>query len=127
MHSHNIHIHKHIYIFTYIPILFQGQRYNSKTDIWSLGVILYEMVCLKMPFNGNNMRQLVQAIVNTTPSPPSTTYSTSLRELVKDILLKDPKRRPGINNILNRQIVKDRITIGRRINSFVLSNTRPFM
>lgn len=91
------------------PEIMNNQRYNSKTDIWSLGIILYELVCLRLPFQGNSMRQLCQNIISGTPAPPSTRYSAELRDLVMKILAKDQRVRPGINNILARPIMKSRI------------------
>jgi hypothetical protein len=55
------------------------------------------------------MRQLCHNIINATPSPPSSRFSADLRDLVSKILTKDPKLRPGINNILSRPIMKNRI------------------
>jgi NIMA (never in mitosis gene a)-related kinase len=40
------------------PEIVQAQEYNYKTDVWSLGVILYEMCCLKPPFNASNIAAL---------------------------------------------------------------------
>ena len=40
------------------PEIVQAQEYNFKTDVWSLGVILYEMFALQPPFNGNNIATL---------------------------------------------------------------------
>eukprot|EP01038_Epipyxis_sp_PR26KG_P005433 gene5433-7526_t len=91
------------------PEIMQNERYNSKTDIWSLGCILYELMCLKLPFGGNSMKELVNNIVRTNPAPPSSSYSNELRELVKETLIKNPKTRPGINSILSRNIMKQRI------------------
>jgi serine/threonine protein kinase len=44
------------------PEICNGQRYNNKSDIWSLGILLFEMCSLKQPFTGNSLQQLVMAI-----------------------------------------------------------------
>jgi hypothetical protein len=93
------------------PEIMNNKKYNSKTDIWSLGCILYELICLKLPFEGKSMKQLCQNILHGSPIiTPSTQYSLLLRELVKDLLLKNPQLRPGINTILSRPVIKDRIS-----------------
>ncbi len=91
------------------PEIMNNQKYNSKTDIWSLGIILYELVCLRLPFQGNSMKQLCYNIINASPAPPSTSFSKDMRDLVRDILAKDPRKRPSVNNVLARPIIKDRI------------------
>jgi hypothetical protein len=91
------------------PEIMNNQKYNSKTDVWSLGIILYELVCLRLPFQGNSMKQLCQNIINAAPTPPSSAYSKEMRDLVRDILAKDPRKRPSVNNILARPIIKARI------------------
>ena len=45
------------------PEIIQNNPYNSKSDIWSLGVLLYEMCALKPPFNGKNIHMLAMQIV----------------------------------------------------------------
>lgn len=93
------------------PEIMNNKKYNSKTDIWSLGCILYELICLKLPFEGKSMKQLCQNILHGSPIiTPSTQYSLLLRELVKELLLKNSQFRPGINTILSRPVIKDRIS-----------------
>ena len=36
------------------PEICSGEKYNFKTDIWMLGCVLYELLCLKKPFEGEN-------------------------------------------------------------------------
>ena len=72
--------------------------------------MLYEMMCLRLPFDGSSMKQLCHNIIHANPSPPSSTmYSIELRDLVKDLLLKNPKVRPGINSILSKPIIRVKI------------------
>jgi hypothetical protein len=92
------------------PEIMNNSKYNSKTDIWSLGVILYELVCLRLPFQGNSMKQLCYNIINASPLPPPSSFSTAMKELLRDILAKDARKRPSINHILSRNLIKDRIS-----------------
>jgi len=45
------------------PEIVENQPYSFKTDIWSLGVILYEMCALKPPFDGSSLPGLAMRIV----------------------------------------------------------------
>ena len=94
------------------PEIMDSKRYNSKTDIWSLGCILYEIMCLKLPFEGNSMTQLCQNIQTGNGAFVCKTlaYSTALKDLCRDMLQKNSVLRPGINAILARPVVKSRIS-----------------
>ena len=94
------------------PEIMDSKRYNSKTDIWSLGCILYETMCLKLPFEGNSMTQLCQNIQTGNGAVVCKTlpYSIPLKDLCRDMLLKNSVLRPGINAILGRPVVKSRIS-----------------
>ena len=45
------------------PEMVKGEKYNEKTDLWSLGVLLYEMCALKYPFIGKSIEELTKAII----------------------------------------------------------------
>ena len=49
-----------------------GQATNGKTDIFALGVVLYEMLTGTTPFNGDNLSAIMYKILNEDPAPPST-------------------------------------------------------
>lgn len=49
--------------------------YDYKSDIWSLGCVLYEMIALRPPFNGADMEDLYQSIVMGTFDPVPSQYS----------------------------------------------------
>ena len=68
------------------PEACQSQPYTSKCDVWSLGVILYELCSLKYPFAGNNLLSLVNLIVCQKHEPISDMYSKELSSLI-DLLL----------------------------------------
>lgn len=88
-----------------------GKRYNSKTDIWSLGCVLYELLCLRLPFDGNSMRQLCHNIIHASPPQPDRNYSKEIRDLaVTEMLAKNSKMRPGVNAILAKPLMRDKIS-----------------
>lgn len=60
----------------------QSEPYTSKSDVWALGVILYELCTLKQPFQADNLLGLVFKIVQDEPSPIPDSYSSELQALV---------------------------------------------
>lgn len=92
------------------PEICEGKNYNAKTDIWSLGCILYELCTLRRAFDANNMNQLIMGIIRGKHKPIDTTfYGNDLRYLVDSMLIKDPSRRPSINQILRLPFIKERL------------------
>ena len=91
------------------PEIINSQPYDFKSDIWSLGVLLYEMCALKMPFDASNLPQLYIKIINCNYPPLSNIYSEDLKKLVKSMLNETSLKRPNITDILDYPIIKQRI------------------
>ena len=91
------------------PEIINSMPYDSKSDIWALGVLLYEMMTFKMPFNANSLPSLSLKIIRGYYQSPPTSYSKDLVDLVKKCLNLDPKKRPSVENILKLPFMKKRI------------------
>ncbi len=78
------------------PEQIQGKQVDSRTDIFSLGVVLYEMLTRKKPFQGENLTQVSHRIVYDEYTPPDEYVSDLpplLLEVLRTALEKDPEKR----------------------------------
>ena len=83
------------------PELCEDLPYNAKSDVWSLGVVLYECCTLAHPFNANNQCALILKIIQGRYEPVATPgISHRLRDLVARLLVRDAGRRPSVGDIL---------------------------
>ncbi|XP_057195723.1 serine/threonine-protein kinase Nek11 [Triplophysa rosa] len=88
------------------PEALSHKGYDSKSDIWSLGCILYEMCCLAHAFDGQNFLDVVLKIVEgPTPSLPET-YSWQLNSLMQSMLEKDSSCRILASNALKSPLIE---------------------
>ena len=83
------------------PEVLKGDGYDFKSDIWSLGCLLYELSMLKSPFKseGLNLYSLFQKISKGDYQPLPDKYSEELRSMVYSMLSVDRERRPEIGDV----------------------------
>jgi serine/threonine-protein kinase len=75
------------------PEALRGELSDARGDLWALGVVLYEMVTGRAPFNGRTAYELSSSILNQTPDPVDSTVPRGIERIAYKCLEKDPARR----------------------------------
>jgi len=78
------------------PEVWNDKPYDFKSDVWSMGCILYEMVCLQLPFQANDMNGLFKKVEKGEYKPIPRQYSGHLADLIDQMLVVKPKHRASI-------------------------------
>jgi len=86
------------------PEIIRKQPYNYKTDIWSLGVLLYEMAALQRPFAGT-LETLPRAILKGAYTPLGSQYSQGLHDLAAGMLQVSPEHRLDLAVALQSEVL----------------------
>lgn len=106
-------IQSHDFASTYVgtpfymsPEICAAERYTLKSDIWSLGCIIYELCAREPPFNAKSHFQLVQKIKEGKIAPLPRVYSGELFSVIRDCLKVNPDMRPDTATLLNLPVVR---------------------
>ena len=91
------------------PEVWNDNPYDYKCDIWSAGCIIYEMASLKMPFRGTSMQVLYSNVMKGDFATLPLRYSDDLMNIIKLMLVKNPQIRPSAEELLNNEIILDKI------------------
>ncbi|XP_004392353.1 PREDICTED: maternal embryonic leucine zipper kinase isoform X7 [Odobenus rosmarus divergens] len=83
------------------PELIQGKSYlGSEADVWSMGILLYVLMCGFLPFDDDNVMALYKKIMRGKYEVPKWLSSSSIL-LLQQMLQVDPKKRISVKNLLS--------------------------
>ncbi|CAK6957963.1 serine/threonine-protein kinase Nek3 [Scomber scombrus] len=82
------------------PEIWDNKPYNNKSDVWSLGCVLYELCTLRHPFQAPSWKSLILKVCRGTYPPLPNHLPYELQYLVKQMFKTNPKDRPSLHTIL---------------------------
>jgi serine/threonine protein kinase len=82
------------------PEIWQNRPYDSSSDIWALGCMIYELCSLRPPFLGNSFPELKRAISTGRYTPLPRKYTEALHNVVRVMLKLNPRERPSADEML---------------------------
>ena len=91
------------------PEVWKDKPYDNKSDVWSLGCVLYEMITLRPPFRAQDMEGLFNKVCKGQYSRIPERFSDDLFQVIQFLLQVNPVSRPSCEQILNHPIVMKRI------------------
>ena len=84
------------------PEILQHKKYDAKVDLWSIGIILYELLSAEPPFMASNHIQLLKTIETTKfKFPKNIIISTDCINIIESLLVVDPKKRISFEKFFN--------------------------
>uniref|UniRef100_A0A8C9V8X2 non-specific serine/threonine protein kinase n=1 Tax=Scleropages formosus TaxID=113540 RepID=A0A8C9V8X2_SCLFO len=95
------------YAYTYVgtpyyvsPEIWDSKPYNNKSDVWSLGCVLYELCTLRHPFQAASWKSLILKVCRGAYPPLPSHLPYELHHLIKHMFKTNPRDRPSLNTIL---------------------------
>ena len=91
------------------PEVVQGKKYNTKADIFALGIALYELCTFELPFADETIHGLFDKIQNQEAPPISGDYDEACKNIICMMLSKDPDLRPSVIELYHTEFIHEKI------------------
>jgi len=94
------------------PEICHGRPYGRSADMWALGVVLYLMLALRLPYEAKSMAELVKKVTDESRRPPALSerhLSADVRALSASLLRHDPRRRPSADALASSSLTQSHL------------------
>lgn len=88
------------------PEVWRDMPYDAKSDMWSIGCVLYEMVALRPPFRAEDMEGLYRKVLRGQYPRIPAQYSHDLSEVIGVLLQVNPRHRPSVDQLLQMPVMR---------------------
>jgi len=90
------------------PQIFAGKNYSAKCDVWSTGIVLYELLFMDTPWKGGNPKELYQNIIKKDLAfPDYRTIKPELEDLLSLMLEREEADRPNWKQVIEHPALRD--------------------
>jgi serine/threonine-protein kinase ULK/ATG1 len=94
------------------PEILRYEKYDAKADLWSVGTVLFEMMCARPPFRANNHVELLRKIEERKDQirfPEGNLCSRSMKTLIRALLKRKPTERMSYDNFFSDPVICEEI------------------
>ena len=91
------------------PEVWNDNPYSYKSDLWSIGCVIYELCSLRPPFQGKDLDELYENVCKGEPERINKIYSDDLWKMILMLLQVDVNKRVDCNQFLNSELIKKKI------------------
>ena len=91
------------------PEVWNDAPYSYKSDLWSIGCVVYELCALRPPFQGKDLDELYENVCRGKPERINKAYSDELWKMILMLLQVDVNKRVDCNKFLNSDLIKHKM------------------
>ncbi len=91
------------------PEVWEEKPYDNKSDVWSLGCVIYEMITLRPPFQAKSMEELYKKVMRGMYPRISSKFSEDLSDAIKLMIRVESGARPNCEELLKMPMISKRI------------------